>query len=385
MLIERYKFANFMHYLESETLLDRKVEFLPDDEEIAERKEKGRGLTRPELAVVSCYAKINLTKAIMKTKLPDQKATQDWLTSYFPQPLQKKYGKAILQHRLKRAIFSTIIASTVVNRMGPTFVDQLCREDNYSLETVLNSFLVVYDIFDLGDIWDKIEAQDGKMPAMAQLKALEETKAMTERIMMWFLGSLSRTISPEKDIEFFSKGVKKLKATLKDVLPETRQSQINQITEMNEANGFPRELAHELALLGPMSAACDIVLISSKLKVTVEQAARAYYLAGEYYSFYWLRKQAKFMETTTPWELQALERLRDQLYRCQSELAKKLLKKAGPKAGELSEENIRQHYSAEEISLSQHALETINELKSEGTVTLPMLVVAVTTLKNLYD
>ena len=49
-----------MHELELEGLLDRELEALPSTEQLAERQRQGRGLTRPELAVLLAYAKRSL-------------------------------------------------------------------------------------------------------------------------------------------------------------------------------------------------------------------------------------------------------------------------------------------------------------------------------------
>src|SRR5690606_30313235 len=44
--------TNYIKELESQGILNRRVEFLPDDKELVERKAAGIGLTRPELAVL---------------------------------------------------------------------------------------------------------------------------------------------------------------------------------------------------------------------------------------------------------------------------------------------------------------------------------------------
>ena len=49
-----------MRRLEGEGRLDREVEDLPSDAELAERRKAGKGLTRPELAVLLAYAKMTL-------------------------------------------------------------------------------------------------------------------------------------------------------------------------------------------------------------------------------------------------------------------------------------------------------------------------------------
>src|SRR3546814_6481161 len=49
---------HFIQTLESQGLLDRQIEDLPSDSEIAERKARGLGLTRPELAILLSYSKL---------------------------------------------------------------------------------------------------------------------------------------------------------------------------------------------------------------------------------------------------------------------------------------------------------------------------------------
>ena len=54
-----------MHELELEGLLDRELEALPATDELAERQRQGRGLTRPELAVLLAYAKRSLYPKVL--------------------------------------------------------------------------------------------------------------------------------------------------------------------------------------------------------------------------------------------------------------------------------------------------------------------------------
>ena len=78
----------------SQGLLDRQIEYLPTDAEIAERKARGQGLTRPELAVLLSYAKIVLFQQLLDSDVPEDPYLSKELVRYFPQPLQDKYAKA---------------------------------------------------------------------------------------------------------------------------------------------------------------------------------------------------------------------------------------------------------------------------------------------------
>ena len=57
-----------MQTLESRDLLNRSVEYLPDDVTIAERRRRSQALTRPELAVLLAYAKTTLYSDLLDPK-----------------------------------------------------------------------------------------------------------------------------------------------------------------------------------------------------------------------------------------------------------------------------------------------------------------------------
>ena len=78
--------------LERTGRLDRALEAMPSDEELAVRADAGRGLTAPEFAVLLAYVKIDLEYEIVSSTLPDDPWTAEVLSDYFPTPLRDKYG-----------------------------------------------------------------------------------------------------------------------------------------------------------------------------------------------------------------------------------------------------------------------------------------------------
>src|SRR5258708_39659172 len=63
--------TRLMQSLEQRGLLDRAVEFLPDDVAIAERTRRGQPFTRPELSVLLAYAKLTLYDDLLASGVPD--------------------------------------------------------------------------------------------------------------------------------------------------------------------------------------------------------------------------------------------------------------------------------------------------------------------------
>ena len=71
--------------------LDRELEAMPTDEDLAARAAAATGLTSPEFAVLLAYTKIILEREINESPLPDEAWTQEVLVDYFPTPLRDRY------------------------------------------------------------------------------------------------------------------------------------------------------------------------------------------------------------------------------------------------------------------------------------------------------
>ena len=118
-----------MRSLEKSGLLDRKLEWLPSDAAIIERDLKGGTLTRPELAVLMAYAKIALVGKIVDSDVPDDPYLSRELRRYFPKAMQERFAEEIESHKLRREIIATMLANSMINRGGPSFVTRLSRGD----------------------------------------------------------------------------------------------------------------------------------------------------------------------------------------------------------------------------------------------------------------
>src|SRR5258708_30638591 len=86
----------------------RAVEFLPDDDTLVARPASGRGLTRPELAVLMAYVKNTLVDALGGSDLPDDPQLLPSLLGYFPPLLVDRFPPALAPHRLPPAILPTL-------------------------------------------------------------------------------------------------------------------------------------------------------------------------------------------------------------------------------------------------------------------------------------
>ena len=112
--------------LERSGALDRALEALPPDEELAVRTESG--LTAPEFAVLLAYVKIVLEREILAEGLADEEWTTDVLVNYFPTPMRERFADRMGRHRLRRDIVTTVLVNEAINRGGISFVFRVVEE-----------------------------------------------------------------------------------------------------------------------------------------------------------------------------------------------------------------------------------------------------------------
>lgn len=378
--------AELMHKLEKTIGLDRQIECLPDEEEIAERKRNGKGLTRPEISVLVSYAKIDLTQDLLKTDIPDSKALEEWVMHYFPKALRENYKKEILDHQLKREIIATMLANGIINRMGPSFVLDRIGKCGVTSAEVAKAYTIVRETFDLKALWDKIEALDNKVPAMVQLKAKDEISLMTERAITWLLTRTGRDLNIEKDIAEFQEGVRALRKHLGSVVTDAHKEMIEMATARGESDGLPRSLAQEIAMMPMLSSAFDIIRIATKQKADIALTARAYFELGDHFHLDWMRQQARYLPADDIWASEALDGLVDQLYSCQAGITVRIMKDMN---GSLQKSangktSILKNWIKDHGEQVQQIEPLFRDLRGASHLDLPMLVIAEQRLRNLY-
>jgi len=157
--------ARYIRSLEQSGRLDRALEFLPDDETLAERKATGQGLTAPEFAILLSYTKIALYAELLASDLPDDPLAAGELERYFPIPLVQRFRSRLARHPLRREIIADQLTNTLVNRAGTTFVFRLREETGAGGADIARAFTVAREVFSLRSLWAEIEALDGRVAA----------------------------------------------------------------------------------------------------------------------------------------------------------------------------------------------------------------------------
>jgi glutamate dehydrogenase len=376
---------DFIQELEREHGLDRKLEYLPDQDMIEMRLRAGKGMTRPELCILLAYSKIAFAKEILQSDIPDSLDQEEWLVRYFPKALQVKYRTEIFSHRLRREIIATTMSNSLINRMGPTFVMSCCRKNGSSPADVAKAYMIVRDAFSLRALWDQIEALDGKVPADVQLKAMRDIAILAEHAVTWFLTRVGRKIDIQADIRDFGKGVETLQKNLGRALPAEIQNSVDARVLAGVNNGLPKALAYQIALMPILASACDIIRIAVDNKADLLATAQVYFGLGERFHMDWLRQQARFLNSDDYWHAQATSGLVGQLFGCQAGMTLRVLQDMKSTAKQPpAKTSVLEFWLAEHTAMTAQIDPLFAEMRRAATIDLPMLVIAEQRLRHLY-
>jgi glutamate dehydrogenase len=323
------KQGRMMRELERAGRLDRRLEKLPDDDELAERQADGRGLTRPEIAVLLAHGKLWLYDQLLASPLPDDPERRDDLLLYFPEPLRERFREDLEQHRLRREIIATHVTNSMVNRVGPTFASRLGAETGASPAQIARAYTIARDSFDLRRVWNEIEALDNRVEAELQIRLIREVGRLVERATRWFLRHEADGTDTTARVAEFRPGARAVWRALGRVLPEAERRALAARAAGYRDRGVPEDLARWVAGVDLLAAVPDIVTIARDCAFTVEDVAKVYFTLGDRFALDWLRQQAlRLAGDGDPWQAAAAAALVRELFTQQGAMTLGVLRPA---------------------------------------------------------
>jgi glutamate dehydrogenase len=323
--------AYVIRALERSGDLNRALEFLPTEEEIAERRKSGEGLTRPELAVILSYGKIWLYRALIHSDVPEDPYLSAELARYFPAPVQQRFPRRLRHHRLRREIIATAITNSLINRMGPIFPVRAQDDTGADPAAIARAYSIAREVFSARSLWAQIEALDNRIPAEVQYTATFETTRLLRHVTYWLLENRREELGIERAVSRYAAGVAELFRILPDVLGVTEQARLGVLRSSLVAHRVPDQLASRIASLEALHCALDLVEVAMQTKLSIGYAARTYFDIGERLGLTSIKAQIDGLVAEGHWQGVARGTLRDNLYELQRKIAGAAL---GCKGGE---------------------------------------------------
>lgn len=368
---------HFIRTLEAQGLLDRQIEFLPTDKEIAERKARGQGLTRPELAVLLSYSKIVLFQQLLNSDVPEDPYLSKELVRYFPQPLQVKYAKAAESHRLKREIIATAVTNSMVNRMGATFTMRMQEDSGRAPSEVAKTFTITRETLDIRELWAQIDALDGKVAESVQVDALEVIWTLQRQFTRWLLSRPGAIPDIATAVGRYHDGFRDIRAGER-ILPDTQRPAYEASIRDWNAKGLPPALADQLAALPYLEPCPDIIELAKERKLRPVEVAKVHFRLGDALRVPWLQQQIDALAVEGRWHAVARGALREELGAQQRILVAQVLAMPGATA----DAKVK-HWLERDDSSLRFTLSMLAELASQKSLDYPTASVAVQRLSQL--
>ena len=372
-----------MRMLEKRGILDRTVEFLPDDETLAERAAQHKGLVRPELSVLIAYAKNWLYDELLASDLPDDPHLLDEIVQYFPSDLRVKYLDEMKTHRLKREIIATRVTNSMVNRVGDTFVTEFMEKTGRKPSEIARAYTIAREVLRARDLWAEIEALDNKVPTRAQTSMLADMNRLLEWVTLWFLRNGKPGLDIGTHVAEFAAGTAQLADNISAVVPKHYIDDMKNRAKPYLDDGVPPALAHKVSHLVNLYSACDIVGLANRRKMDVREVAKIYFAVGTRFRLGRLRAAASNLESDDHWQQLAVAALVEEVYAHQLALASNALDHLS-KGKKDTDKAIAAWVTRNQAAVDQTEV-LLNELWTTEVNDLSMVAVASRQLRALAD
>jgi glutamate dehydrogenase len=370
----------YLRWLEKKGLLNRELEFLPSDKQLAQRRSEGIGLTAPEFAVLLAYTKIWLDREVLASDLPDDEALRTMLHGYFPTPLRDRYAERIQQHPLRREIISTSAANHVVNTAGTTFVYRLSAETGGDTSDILRAHLLAYEVFDLAAYERAVEALDNTVPAAVQTRMRLEARRLAERGARWLLQNRRMPLDISKQLAFFREGVAEVVALLPKVCEGEDLETMQRTRDELVMAGVPVDLAGLTAAMNNAYSAFDIVEVARDAARPVDEVAEVYFYLADAMSMTALLARINALPRDDRWKTMARAALREDLFSAHAGLTHEVLTAGDAHVTPAERFAAWQERSAGVVAKAQ---QTFEEIAASETWDLAMMSVALRTFRTL--
>ena len=317
--------GRYLRKLERDGKLKRRLEFLPDDKALAERRQAGIGLTGPEFATLLAYTKLTLEDEIRGSDLPDDPDLASRLVDYFPTPLRERFRGYMDRHPLRREIIATSVVNSMVNDSGITFAFRMGEETGASASDITRAYLVAREVFRMKGFWRSVDELDYQVDTLTQIRMRLEGRKLPERGARWLLHNRRMPFDIRDTVDFFASGAAALAAHMPKLLVGRDLEGFEERRDRFTEAGVPDQLAEQVAMMVPAFSTFDLVEIAHSTGRPPEEVAEVYFDLAERLQLSRLRERIIQLPRDDRWNSMARSALRDDLYAAHAALARDVL------------------------------------------------------------
>lgn len=365
--------------------INRKIEFLPDNKTLLERKAAGKGLTRPEIAVLMSYSKIIIKDDMLKSDLIEDPYLARYIVTAFPALLQQKFSNQMQHHRLRREIIATQLSNELVNEMGIGFVYQMKDETSATTGVIVQAYVIMRCVFDIPQLINAVDLLEQKRNADSQLEMLQleimvEAMRLIRRSVRWLLRNRRPPYDIAATIDYFNTYVRDLYQHLPQLLVGVQKENFIAKQQKLIADGVSSDIATRVASGRYIYSALNIVEIAKEKNADIFEVATIYFVLADRLELVWFREQINAYPVDTHWTVLARSSFKAELDIQQREITISVLqsKVKGKDVNAIIDSWFEKH---------QHLLQrwqaVLTQLHSTTVIDAAMLTVAIRELSEL--
>jgi glutamate dehydrogenase len=380
-----------LRWLERRGELDRAVEFLPTEEELEERRRRGQGLTRPELALLFSYGKIAFNRALTDTDSAADPYLARELERYFPTALRRPYAARIKHHRLRQQIINTATTNSIVNRVGPALLMSLGEYDGADAAAVARAYTIARDSADLRTIWSDIEGLDGRIKTDDQYEALLDSSRYLTSFTLWLLRHRQAYPQIGQSVAQLQPALREYIQLLPTVLAGLDLERYRGRARRYVEQGLPAALADHLAALEPLRVAPDLIELAIRTRSKAPAVAQVHFSLSAALGLDWLHGAIEQLPASGEWQRTAQSHLQTTALAAHLKISATALSGRRGRSRIAVRPRIRStHHAAATPQLPQDAKlmrwqQMLRDVRSLATPDFAALTVAVEALVELSD
>jgi glutamate dehydrogenase len=371
-------FREHLNAIERRGLLRHRDIILPDHEQSSDQRTVQAGLTRPELAVLTAYTKIDLALRLATTPLVEDPYLIDhFLGPYFPQEISSAFSSEIPLHGLRHELVATLIVNDMVDLMGSVFVFELMRDHGIAEDEAMRAFLIAEGVLDARKRAENLKAGAQELTAEAEIGAFFGLEQAVRHACSWVLTSPLEPGSLGDIVQHFKPGFDQLVPKFETTLRAGELTRFEETYRELRAAVHHEQLALDLARQSFAQHLLNILTLSSSLTIEPFEVAQSYFGLSAHIEFAMLENAIDGIRTDNRWERRAASDLAAELGWARMQLCRLALTRG---------RNGRPWQGLLEQGLERRAAEVeglMAELRALPSIDLPPLQVAVRALARL--
>ena len=373
-------FIDHMQAVHEGAFLHRYERALPSKEALHDRRARFSGLTRPELAVVTAYTKIDLVRRLESSIMTEDPYLLDrFLTPYFPDSVASRFHASIGNHRLRKELIATGMVNEMVDLMGSTFAFGIVRDHGIEPWQAVRAWLIAADILGVHEMTEQFKRADDLLGigGDAELEAFFALERASTRATAWAIRSVEPELPIGASIERYQPAFRALADQFEDLLAAGERERFESSYRNLRAAIADGESAHRLARLAFSDHLLNVLTLSLARGIEPRQAAATYFGLSATLDFSRLELTIANVSDEDRWERRAAQELAEELRDARMSLCNALLDERDELPAAIEE--LRAKHSLE----FNEAARLLTEITTMPTVTMPAVHVAIRAISRL--